>query len=263
MTELIALTSTKAPERPGAASPVSKAAVPQTAAQHAQLVTYDAVPATGGSKTGGGKKDTIDFQFNPKEVSITKSAKWDRKPGKRSKQAGPPEFAGSEPCKMTLELFFDATLKTDVDVVKSVESLFACCVPTDPKAKKPMPPLVVFTWGGLSSFPAFVTQVSAKYTLFAANGVPIRAVCSVTLEEMPGEPRKQNPSSGALTTRKVHNLVDGDNLALLAYREYGDPTMWRPLADYNGVDDPMRLRPGTRVVLPAIEDLLARAERTG
>lgn len=256
MTELIALASAKTPDRAGGGSPVKAAAAPDTSAQHAQLMTYDAVPATGGSKSGG-KRGSIEFQFNPKEVSITKSAKWDRKPGKRNKQAGPPEFAGPEPCKMTVEMFFDATLKTDMDVVKSVESLFACCVPTDPQAKKPMPPLVVFTWGGVSSFPAFVTQVNAKYMLFASNGVPIRAVCSVTLEEMPGEPRKQNPSSGALTARKVHDLVDGDSLALLAYREYGDPGMWRPLADYNGVDDPMRLRPGTPIVLPAIEELLA------
>ena len=64
----------------------------------------------------GDPKDKIKFQFNPKEVSITKSAKWERKPTK-DKKAGPPEYSGAEPCKMTLELFFDATMKDDVDVV--------------------------------------------------------------------------------------------------------------------------------------------------
>ena len=57
----------------------------------------------------GTKKDDLEFQFNPKEVSITKSAKWERKPTK-DKKAGPPEFSGAEPCKLTLELFFDATV---------------------------------------------------------------------------------------------------------------------------------------------------------
>jgi nucleoid-associated protein YgaU len=252
--ELIALASSAKPERAGG-SPVATTAQPAPAADHATLETYEAAPATGGSKLGG-KRDSIKFQFNPKEISITKSAKWERTPTKRNKQAGPPEFTGPEPCKMTVEMFFDATLKTDTDVVESVESLFACCVPTNPKDTKSIPPLVVFQWGGTTSFPAFVTQVSAKYTLFASNGTPIRAVCSVTLEEMSGEPRKQNPSSGALTARKVHRLIHGDSLALLAFREYGDPAVWRPLAAYNGFDDPMRLRPGTPVVLPSLEDLL-------
>jgi len=48
----------------------------------------------------------------------------------------------------------------------SVEKLFSCCVPIEKSrnANKPMHPLVVFKWGGITSFPAYVTQVNAKYT---------------------------------------------------------------------------------------------------
>ena len=36
--------------------------------------------------------------------------------------------------------------------------------------------------------------------------------------------------------------------------------MWRPLAAFNGIDDPLRLRLGSSVLLPAVEDLVARCD---
>jgi nucleoid-associated protein YgaU len=53
----------------------------------------------------------------------------------------------------------------------------------------------------------------------------------------------------------VHRVVTGDTLALLAWREYGDPAAWRDIARANGIDDPMRLAPGTELLLPAAEEL--------
>ena len=206
----------------------------------------------------GAKRGAVPFQFNPKEVTITKSAKWERKTTKGSKKAGPPEFTGPEPSKMTLEMFFDATATQDGSVVKAVETLLSCCVPTEESAgqKKPSPPLVVLHWGSISSFPAFVTSVSAKFTLFSSDGTPIRAVCSVSMEEMPGEEfRKQNPTSGSHEVRRVHRTVAGDSLASVAFAEYGDPTAWRALAAFNEIDDPLRVPTGTVLLLPTPEEL--------
>jgi nucleoid-associated protein YgaU len=255
MTQAIALTSSAEPADQSASSIVTS---PGAAQDHASLEMYEAQTAPGGSKPGA-SLGGVTFQFNPKEVTISKSAQWAKKPAKGAKKAGPPEYNGADPCKLTVEMFFDATLKSDLSVVDSVEKLFSCCVPVDKTrtANKPMPPLVVFKWGGITSFPAYVTQVNAKYTRFASNGVPIRAVCTVNLEEMPSEAGKQNPTSGVLAVERVHTMVTGDNLALVAYQEYDDPAMWRPLAVYNGVDDPMRIVPGTQILLPTAEALLA------
>jgi nucleoid-associated protein YgaU len=224
----------------------------------AALELYEATPVGGGSKPGA-PVDRIPFQFNPKELAISKSAKWERKNARGSKSAGPPEFTGADPCKLTVELFFDATDTMDSSVVARVEQLFACCVPTDDSLgkKKASPPLVVLQWGKVKSFAAFVTSVQAKYTLFTAEGTPIRATCSVAMEEMPGDPLKQNPTSGGHALTSVRTVVSGDSLASIAYAEYGDPTLWRPLAAFNGVDDPLRLRPGAALLLPVVDDLLA------
>ena len=91
--------------------------------------------------------------------------------------------------------------------------------------------------------------------LFRANGTPIRAVCSVSMEEMPGSPPRQNPTSGSETVRRVHRTITGDTLAGIAYAEYGDPAHWRPLAAFNGIDDPLRVPIGRTILLPALEEL--------
>jgi hypothetical protein len=141
--------------------------------------------------------------------------------------------------------------------------LFSCCVPASAAVgkKKPLPPLVIFHWGRTTSFPGFITSVSAKYTLFSSDGTPIRAVCSVAMEEMPPGAPKQNPTSGVLDVQRSHLMIAGDSLASVAYSEYGEATMWRLLANYNGIDDPMRVSEGTTLLLPAPDQLLAAWRR--
>jgi nucleoid-associated protein YgaU len=228
--------------------------------ERAALKMYESSPTTGGRKLEG-EIGKIDFQFNPKEVTIAKTAKWESKPATGAKKAAPPQFTGPEPGKLTLEMFFDATAKHDGSVVDAVDKLFSCCIATDKTHAndKPMPPLVVFTWGAITSFPAYVTSVSAKYTLFSAAGVPIRATCTVSLQEMPGEKGKQNPTSGALAARSIHRVVVGDTLASVAYSEYGDPTLWRQLASYNRIDDPLRLPLDSVLMLPSAAELTGSA----
>ena len=249
MSKVVALTSTAAAGKgsgKGGRDQYEKAA----------LKLYEAKPTKDGCELGA-LRTTLPFQFNPKELTIAKAAKWERKPTRGSKKAGPPQFTGADPCKLTVELFFDASDKHDGSVVEAVEALLGCCMPTDEShgKKKDYPPLVVFQWGKITGFTAFITTVSAKYTVFSSDGTPIRATCSVAMEEMPSAPAGQNPTSGALAARRSHRLVDGDSLASIAYREYNDAAMWRQLAAYNDIDDPRRLRPGTILLLPALDEL--------
>ena len=77
----------------------------------------------------------------------------------------------------------------------------------------------------------------------------------VSLEEIAGAQTGQNPTSGALAPGTVHTVVAGDSLPGVAWREYGDPTLWRPIAESNGIDDPMCLPAGTVLLVPAAEEL--------
>lgn len=223
---------------------------------HAYLQLHEP-PRNGGTATPGAELARIAFQFNPKELSLTKAAKWKREAQRNAKKSGVPEFTGSDPAKLTVEMFFDATDTMDNSVVKRVEELFACCVPTDAsrQQRKASPPWVVFHWGGMVGFPAYVASVSAKYTLFTPGGTPIRAVCTVAMEEISGEQQGQNPTSGALAARDIHVVVAGDTLHSVAYRAYGRAGLWREIAEANEIDDPMRLRPGTTLFVPALEEI--------
>lgn len=231
---------------------------------HAYLQLHEP-PKDGGTANPGPQLQRIEFQFNPKELSLTKTAKWKRDAQRNAKKSGVPEFTGSDPAKLTLEMFFDATDKMDTSVVKRVEQLFSCCVPTDAsrEQKKGSPPWVVFHWGGMVGFPSFVASVTAKYTLFTPGGTPVRALCTVTLEEISGEQSGQNPTSGALAARTVHTVVAGDTLHSVATKAYGRPGLWREIAEANEIDDPMRLRAGAALLVPALEEIESRGARRG
>jgi nucleoid-associated protein YgaU len=224
--------------------------------QKATLSVY-APPPSGGTGKPGGLLYDIKFQFNPKELSLTKNAKWKRHPQRNAKKSAPPEFTGSDPCKLAIEMFLDATDTMGDHVVKTVEQLFACCVPTDQSRAhgKGSPPWVVFKWGGMTGFTSFVSSVTAKYTLFTPAGTAVRATCTVNLEEVSGEAGGQNPTSGALAARDVHTMVSGDTQQSVAFHAYGNPALWREIAKANDIDDPMRVRPGQRVLVPSLLEL--------
>jgi nucleoid-associated protein YgaU len=196
----------------------------------------------------------ITFQFNPKEYTVKKSAKWERKAAKGSKAAVMPEFMGPEPRALDLEMFLDKSESPKGDLVKDVEALFKCLRPTEKSqaTKHPSPPWVIFGWGAQISIVAIVKSVSAKFTMFRPDGKPIRAVCTVSLEEVPTDPPpKQNPTSGGLAAIRTHRMVAGDSLTSVAYAEYDDAGLWRALADVNGIDDPFRVAAGTSLRIPS------------
>jgi len=238
-----------------AGAPAGKGAPSQLVHAFLEVLT----PPPSGTTDAPGKPtgERIEFQFNPKELTLTKTAKWKREAAKGAKKSGVPEFLGAEPAKLSVEMFLDASREMDDSVVKAVEKLFSCCVPATgtTEKQKASPPWVRFQWGAITGFPAHIKSVTVKYTLFTVSGTPIRAVCTVQMEEMGGETSGQNPTSGALAARSVRTIVDGDSLASVAYREYGDPTRWRALAEANGIDDPMRLPVGRALLVPALEEL--------
>lgn len=217
-------------------------------------------PPIGYSTTPGGLIRNFEFDFNPSELSLSRRAEWKTTPTAAVRDGALPEFMGPEPRELSVEVFLDRSDDPDSnDVRKNVEALFSCCEVTTAsiEAKQPSTPWVVFQWGSFSTarFTAYVSAVEASYTLFGTTGVPIRATCRLSLNEIPSKTPGQNPTSGALTARRVHRVVAGDSLQFLAWREYGDATAWRTIAETNGIDDPSRLDPGTELILPAAEEV--------
>ncbi len=191
------------------------------------------------------------FEFNPKDYSITRAAEWAAPTNKKGSVA--PEYVGPRASSVTIEMFLDESDKEDGDISKVVGKLIGYVNP-EPKSsqkQKPSAPHVQFIWGTSIEFKGYLEQVAVKYTLFRQNGNPIRGTATLTLKEIVSTPGRQNPTSGGVPGNRAHRVVAGDTLASIAYAEYGNANQWRVLGDANpDVDDPMRLRPGTSLLIP-------------
>ncbi|WP_042403371.1 LysM peptidoglycan-binding domain-containing protein [Streptacidiphilus carbonis] len=217
-------------------------------------------PPIGYGTTPGSLISTLHFDYNPSQLTLSRRAEWKTTPSAAVRSGAVPEFMGPVPRDMTVDILLDRSGKPDShDVLKNVELLFSCCETTTASiaAKQPSPPWVVFDWGGNTTvhFTAYVSSVEVQEVQISSTGLPTRAVCQVHLNEIPSKTAGQNPTSGALTARRVHRVVAGDSLQFLAWREYGDATAWRTIAEANGIDDPAQLNPGTELMLPAAEEV--------
>jgi nucleoid-associated protein YgaU len=212
----------------------------------------------------------VDFSFNPTTVKFAKSAQFERKPAQSAKKTPPVQFKGTGATELTLQLLLDASQKPGGSVTPAIQQLLGWLQPTPESAKtsSPSPPKVVFNWGKLKiganeKFVGHLESVSVNCKLFAPDGSPTRAEVDLKLKDLPEDPKKQNPSSGGVTTHRVHALHMGETLHSVAYAEYGDASLWRGVARVNEVDDPFRLRPGTQLLLPKEADLRAGAGADG
>jgi nucleoid-associated protein YgaU len=205
-------------------------------------------------------RKSLKFYYNPSEYTITKGSQWE--PGKSkgsqsAKAAPPPEYKSTNPQTIQLEVFFDDWEAGKGTIAADIATLLDWTTPTAASyaKKKPRPPLLAFDWGqnpALANFQGYLKTVTAKYTLFDDKGMPIRATANITLEEVPKATPRTNPTSGGRLGYRSHVLVEGDSLASIAYGEYGDPGLWRGLAVYNDIDDPLRIPVGTALLVPEI-----------
>lgn len=210
----------------------------------------------------GSKKDqSVEFMFNPSEYKVSKSNSWNSVAG-AGHNVPEWQFTKGEPRTISIELFFDSYLPRQgvqaTDVRSLTNKLFSFMqVDSQLKGAKDgmaRPPKCRLIWGQDSGyqFDCYITDCSVSYTLFNESGVPVRATASLTMKEehdpenLPGT----NPTSRGEPGRKVWIVNEGDRLDWIAYKEYGDATQWRRIAEANHVDDPLALRAGMVLSIP-------------
>lgn len=124
-------------------------------------------------------------------------------------------------------------------------------------------PTLLFQWGppdmGFSCV-VMLTSATIKYVRFNRDAIPIRAKVSLTLSEQPTliGSLPTNPTSGGLPGRTSHTVTEGDDLPSLARAGYGTPHAWREVAEANGIEDPLRIKPGQVIYLPNPDELSDR-----
>lgn len=236
----------------------------------AKLVRADAPASSGGGGVGAalsavaaslpipglGKEDKeteLTFMFNPTEYKISQSVHVERRKV-LWKAGGNLEYTGTSAMTVSMQLFFDDFASARGDVTPKISKLLAWQMPDKDKEKPP--PLVKFEWGNkqLKDFTGVITTLNINYTVFRKDGTPLQAKVDVTLEGaselLPGK----NPTSHSVDMRRVHTVVEGETIASVAFDELGRAGYWRAIADVNGIDDPLRLRPGQALLIPSAAD---------
>jgi Contractile injection system tube protein len=203
----------------------------------------------------GSDGSALPCQFNPSTLQLSKTSAWSAQPTRGSRRAPRPQFVGTGPEILAAKLLFDGfdslggASKPVADAVTQL--LDWTCVPAAAyDSATPQPPTVTFRWGTGIGFTGFLRHVNVEYTMFAADGTPLRAIAEISLQRVPEDPQGTNPTSGGISGRRSALLADCDCLAAIAYREYGDPALWRGIAIANGIEDPARVPVGTRLLVP-------------
>lgn len=189
----------------------------------------------------------IPVMFNPPEYQLQKSNQYAEIgiPGLGSSLL---QFVKGSAQTLTMELFFDTT---DLGIdVRAFTSLVLAL--TDVNSETHAPPALLFIWGTLI-FPCVLESVTQRFEYFNALGLPLRARLQVTLK---GNDLLEDLLAGIpllSADRAKHRVVKtGDTLQGLAAQEYEDARRWRPIAEANGIDNPLTVKAGESLLIPTL-----------
>ncbi len=189
--------------------------------------------------------------FNPFEYAISKQNSYQRG-NVMGRNAPSYEFQQGGQRSLQLTLYFDTLDKLE-PVTKYTEPLWSLMMidetTTVSNTNKSSPPQVAFVWEKLE-FKAFITNMSHKFTLFTAEGTPVRCVVTMTLEE--GIPADEVPAqdAGASSTPQTQTPVtatEGERMDNMAARDGGSPANYRDMAAANNIDNPTNVPRGTNM----------------
>jgi nucleoid-associated protein YgaU len=219
----------------------------------------------------------VTFDFNPEKVTVTRRANITSR-GSSSSNGGSPAggspsiFRGAQPSTINLTglTFYGGDTKSRCDqlinwmspgggLLGSIASA-ALAAATGINLASRLP-LVTFQWGPPEigfMYDCNVSSATINYIRFASSGIPTRAHVDIVLLEQPSlfGSLPTNPTSGGLPGRRAHTVTAGESLAGIATTAYGAPGRWRALAERNGIEDPLRVRPGDQVYLPNPEEMI-------
>jgi nucleoid-associated protein YgaU len=219
----------------------------------------------------------VQFDYNPEKIKVSKGTKQRRQPSVKAGGNSPAALKGSEPDSLDLTgVVFDGPGTKDTcevllnwmkpgggllgAIIGGAASMISSALGGPALNLATRLPQLTFVYGTGFIYQCNLTRCSVNYTLFDDMGVPTRAEVTMTLQRVQSimdlaELLPTNPSSGGAPGRRSHLVTAGENLQTIATANYGAPKHWRTVAAANGVDDPLRVRPGRHIYLPNIAEL--------
>lgn len=151
---------------------------------------------------------SIEFMFNPAEISFEGVVDTAESPGARTEESGQPKVSFSHVKAYTVtinQVMFD-TYETQMDVVQRYIEPFRKAVQFAQGKKRP--PIYTLMWGRhVYLRRCFVEKLNYKLTMFLPDGTPVRAVIdNLTLKE--ADESKPNGSLAATAPSPSDRATD-------------------------------------------------------
>lgn len=189
--------------------------------------------------------------FNPREYTFSKAVPW-AEHNIAGLDSPAYEWTSGAPMLLNVELFFDAyELEGGARDVRSWTDQLEVFGLVNADLHRP--PILLFIWGKKLKFKCLLKNLSLRFTMFLDDGTPVRAVANcVFTEYTPPEEQLQGKPRHSPDHTKRRVVKQGDTLAWIAAKEYGNAGEWRIIAQANGIDDPMNLTVGQELLIPPL-----------
>lgn len=199
--------------------------------------------------------EEVQCMFNPKEYTLTKQNSWKADEGRIGRNTPNVKFERGGAQSLKLTLYFDS-LYDNADVRFYTDALWKMMMVdeqnSDSESEKGAPPHVAFSWGKLY-FRAVLKSMTQKFTLFKADGTPVRCTVDITLDQMVDtEDYKDGDSYRPATINSRFHEVTAtgadraDHLVPANSRSTADRAAeTRAMLEANDIDNPQSITPGT------------------
>jgi nucleoid-associated protein YgaU len=225
-----------------------------------------------------GESELIEALFNPTELHYSQAVRYQQKEVASSIDAGvryaQQRLRGIDPRQLSVDLLFD-TYENRSDAASWKRAAVALATPhnpfqagdstpvsektgqvevlASPDPETHQPPVCTLSWGAYDVFEGVLTNLDQRFTMFLSDGTPVRATLSCTFVEHVGSHyRRGAVEMHSADVTKTHTVRRHDTLQSIAAEQYGDPALWRPIAQANDIVNPRLVPPGTVLLIPKL-----------
>jgi hypothetical protein len=189
--------------------------------------------------------------------------------------------------ELTLDLLFDVSLAgtslgTNADDVRNLTApLWELSENSSETENVKRPPVIRFVWGKNWNIPGIVASVAERLECFAPSGQPRRSWLRMKVIRIDEPARDEDQTAplelpmsldldsslgtsdqipiheylGGADPMSEKNTLQGERIDSIAARHYGNPSYWRLIADFNGLNNPLDILTGAHLRLPPLSVL--------
>jgi len=224
-------------------------------------------------ETSDAPGDSYTVQVNPSTYMLNRRVNYTYNKGLGFTK-GEAIHANNDPVYLDFEFLFDGTGVIpkpaplgDVPLVGAIASALSPSQPFvvkdeidrfdkvayDYSSEEHRPRALLLVWGSLV-FPCVLESVDYRFTLFAEDGTPLRAVAKCQFcEHVPDAESEREKDAKSPDVTHLRDVREGDTLPLLAYDIYANSELYLQVAQINKLINFRRLRPASRLSFPPLD----------